>query len=250
MFATGTIASWWAGVAGASIMGLLFIYSIRKHFKFMRGVGKMKSWFILHMIMGILGPTLIMLHADFHTHSLNGAWAYYSMLVVVGSGLTGRFLFRRVNRGLHGGKTTLKAIQKDAKDEEAEAYTALAFAPKVEAKLLVFEAKELAPCTWYTCVRQVWLLPLKQRVVYLQCNRELWQVLKGRQEYNGWDDEALMLRYNVAQQLTMQYLNAVVKVAQFTAYAKLFELWHIIHVPFLATLFVSTIIHIFGVLAY
>ena len=216
----------------------------------MRGVGKMKSWFILHMVMGILGPALIMLHADFHTHSLNGAWAYYSMLVVVGSGLTGRFLFRRVNRGLRGGKTTLKAIQKDAKDEEAEACTALGFAPVVEAKLLAFEQNELKECTWTTCVRQVWLLPLKQRVVYLQCKRELWHVLKGRQEYNEWDEEALMLRYKVAQQLTMQYLNAVVKVAQFRAYIELFALWHVIHVPFLVTLLVSTIIHIFGVLAY
>jgi hypothetical protein len=250
MFATGTVASYWIGVAGAICMGLLFLYSVRKHFKFMRGKGAMKWWFIAHMILGILGPVLIMLHADFHTHSLNGAWAYYSMIVVVSSGLTGRFLYRRVNRGLHGGKTTLEAIQRDARDEEAEAYTALAFAPFVEAKLLEFEAKELAPCTWYTCVRQVWLLPLKQQLVYRQCKRELWNILKDRQEYNDWDDEALMLRYKVAQQLTMQYLNAVVKVAQFRAYTELFALWHIIHVPFLFTLVVSTIIHIFAVLVY
>jgi hypothetical protein len=210
----------------------------------------MKWWFIAHMILGILGPALIMLHANFETRSFNGAWAYYSMLVVVGSGLTGRFLFRRVNRGLHGGQTTLAAIQKDARDEEAEAYTALAFAPVVEAKLLAFEQKELAPCTWYTCVRQVWLLPLKQYIVYQQCKRELWQVLKDRQEYNKWDDEALMLRYNVAQRLTMQYLNAVVKVAQFKAYYELFALWHTIHMPFLFTLLMSTIIHVYSIFVY
>jgi hypothetical protein len=250
MFATGTVASYWAGVAGAVIMGLLFLYSVRKHFKFMRGKGAMKWWFIAHMILGILGPMLILLHTDFHTHSLNGAWAYYSMIVVVSSGLTGRFLFRRANRGLHGGKTTLEAIQADARDEEAEAYTALAFAPTVEAELLAFEAKELAPCTWYTCIRQVWLLPVKQQVVYYRCSKVLWQVLKDRQELNGWDNEALMLRYSVAQRLTMQYLNAVVKVAQFKAYTELFALWHVIHVPFLFTLVVSTIIHIYAVLVY
>lgn len=216
----------------------------------MRRLGAMKWWFIAHIILGILGPALIMLHADFHTHSLNGAWAYYSMIVVLSSGLLGRFLFRRVNRGLHGGRTTLEAIQKAAKDEETEAYTILAFAPVVEAKLLAFEQVELALCTWTTCMRQVWILPIKQRLVYLQCKRELWRILKDRQEYNDWDDEALMLRYTVAKQFTMQYLNAVVKVAQFKAYAELFALWRMVHVPFLFTLAASTIIHIYAVLVY
>jgi hypothetical protein len=52
------------------------------------------------MIMGIGGPLLILMHSTFQVGSLNAAVALYSMLLVAGSGVVGRFIYVRVHRGL------------------------------------------------------------------------------------------------------------------------------------------------------
>lgn len=45
-------------------------------------------------------------------------------------------------------------------------------------------------------------------------------------------------------------LFAVVKVAHFTAYEKLFSLWHVAHIPFVYLLVLSSIVHVVAVHAY
>jgi len=50
--------------------------------------------------------------------------------------------------------------------------------------------------------------------------------------------------------LIERYLASVVRVAQFTAYERVFALWHIAHVPFVYLLVISAIIHVVAVHAY
>jgi hypothetical protein len=42
----------------------------------------------------------------------------------------------------------------------------------------------------------------------------------------------------------------VVRVAQFTAYERLFALWHVLHVPFVYLLVLTACFHVFAVHAY
>jgi hypothetical protein len=79
-------------------MLILFLYPLRKHFKFMKDLGKLKWWFVVHMFLGVGGPLLILLHSTFRIGSLNAAIALYSMLIVAISGVIGRFLYARVGR--------------------------------------------------------------------------------------------------------------------------------------------------------
>ena len=48
------------------------------------------------MVLGILGPTLIILHSNFKIGSLNSRLALFTMLVVVASGIVGRYLYSQV----------------------------------------------------------------------------------------------------------------------------------------------------------
>ena len=66
---------------------------------------------------------------------LNAGVALYSMLIVAGSGVIGRFLYMRVNRGLTGEKTSLKQLETRAGLAQSEARSKLHFAPEVEAML-------------------------------------------------------------------------------------------------------------------
>ena len=211
----------------------------------------MKWWLVVHMLLGIGGPLAILLHSTFRVGSLNAAVALYTMLAVATSGVVGRFLYARVNRGLHGEKASLRDLQKRAGLEEAEARSRLRFAPSVEERLASFEQHELrAQANWPTYLRQVFVLPVQQWWTYRACASELRTVLGALALRHHWKRADAVKRLKYSRRLVDQYLNAVVRVAQYNAYAKLFSLWHVVHVPFIYLLVVSAVIHVVAVHAY
>lgn len=251
MFAPGDDLGYWIGVAGSVMMLLLFTYPLRKHFRFARNWGKAKWWLWAHMVLGIGGPALILLHSNFQIGSMNAGVALYSMLIVAASGVVGRFIYARVNRGLKGEQSDLKELQAKAGLDQNEVRSRLAFAPKVEETLKAFEDAELrAKPNLLTHLRRVFWLPLKQWLVYRQCVRDLRMPIRKLAAHSGWSAEDLVRRERMAGKLVWRYTHAVVRVAQYTAYARLFSLWHVAHIPFVYMLIVSAIVHVVAVHAY
>ena len=58
------------GIIGGVMMLSMLLYSLRKRVRFMRWMGRVKYWFQAHMMLGVLAPTLILYHANFHLGSL------------------------------------------------------------------------------------------------------------------------------------------------------------------------------------
>lgn len=250
-FEAGDDVGYWLGVVGGVMMLLLFTYPLRKHFRFAQGWGRVKWWFLVHMLLGVGGPMLILLHSTFHVGSLNAAVALYSMLIVALSGVVGRFIYARVHRGLRGEEVSLKELQAYVVPEQEDVRSRLAFAPTVEARLRDFEQTELkAKPGWLTYFRQVFLLPVKQLLVYRQCVAELQQPIRKLAAHSQWSADDLIRRERQARKLVRRYLTAVVKVAHFTAYEKLFSLWHVAHIPFVYLLVISAVVHVIAVHAY
>lgn len=250
-FEPGDDAGYWIGVAGGVGMLLLFCYPLRKHLRFMRGWGATKWWFVAHMSLGVAGPLLILFHAKFRVGSVNAGVALYSMVVVALSGVVGRFLYVRIHRGLHGEITSLRELQARAGFIEQEARSRLHFVPDVEARLRAFEAHELRPdCSGLTCLRQILILPLQQFVVQMVCARRLRAALREAAARRGWDGRETVRRERHARKLVRRYLHAVVRVAHFTAYERMFALWHVAHVPFVYVMVLSAVVHVIAVHAY
>ncbi len=250
-FEAGDDTGYWLGVAGGVMMLLLFSYPLRKHFNFARNWGRVKWWFLVHMMLGVGGPILILLHSTFRVGSLNAAVALYSMLAVAASGVIGRFIYARVNRGLRGEQASLSDLQARAGLQEEDARSRLSFAPEVEARLMFFESDQLkARAGWLTYIRQVFWLPVQQWLVYRACVAELHGVLKSLAQIQHWSDKDRNKREKYAKVLVHQYLNAVTRVAQFTAYERLFSLWHVAHIPFVYLLVISAVVHVFAVHIY
>ena len=88
----GSDLGYYLGVVGGSMMLILLLYPLRKRIAFLRALGRLRYWFATHMFLGIAGPSLIFFHAGFKAGSLNAAVALYSMILVAGSGLIGRFI--------------------------------------------------------------------------------------------------------------------------------------------------------------
>ena len=250
-FKSGDDVGYWIGVTGGTMMLLLFSYPLRKYVRFTHSWGKVKWWFIVHMVLGIGGPLLILLHSTFHLGSMNATVALFSMLIVSGSGIAGRFLYLRIHLGLQGERSNLEDLQKRAGLADGEMRTRFRFAPDVAERLLKFETAALAGGrSWGATLRRVVLLPIRQRLAYRACVHDLRMRLRLVARERAWSRSQLRRRQAQATSLTRFYLVSVVRVAQFTAYERLFSLWHVLHVPFVYLLILTAGFHVYAVHAY
>ncbi|MBL8346540.1 MAG: hypothetical protein JNN03_13945 [Rubrivivax sp.] len=249
---------YWVGVAGASMMLLLFLYPLRKYAGWMRRLGKVKGWFWFHLLMGVFGPWLILVHAAFRTGSLNATVALYSMAIVVGSGVVGRFLYVRLNSHVEDAVAALHAVQRRGRlaaergeGSEGAGPSALHYAPAVEQRLRAFEARELGgEPRRLRDLRQVLLLPLQRRFALWRGLRDLRAPLAARAAAGRWSADELARRRRRAERLVDDHLQAVVQVARRQAFGRVFALWHIAHLPFIYLLVISTVVHVIAVHAY
>jgi hypothetical protein len=251
LFRSGDEVGYWLGVAGGVMMLLLLLYPVRKYFKFTHRWGKVKWWFLVHMLLGIGGPLLIIVHSTFHLGSVNAAVALFSMLIVAGSGIVGRFLYLRIHRGLHGEKNNLADLQRRAGLAEGEVQSRFRFAPEVAGHLMRFESEALSGKPGLpTAFRRVIWLPVRQRIVYQTCMTELDRRLRAVGKERGWSRGQFRRRREKVQATARNYLRCVTRVAQLSAYERLFALWHLLHAPFVYLLALTAGFHVFAVHAY
>jgi hypothetical protein len=107
-------AGYWLGVAGSVLMLALLLYPLRKRLRSLRAIGSVTFWFNTHMILGVLGPVLIIWHANFRLGSINCSVALITTLVVAISGVFGRYLYSKVNATLYWRKTEAREVVADA----------------------------------------------------------------------------------------------------------------------------------------
>ena len=233
------------GVVGALMMLALLAYPLRKRVRWMQRLGPLKHWFRVHMWLGILGPTLVLFHSTFHIRSTNAAVALFSMLFVVASGMIGRFVYTQIHYGLYGRRATLEKIQEEWLSHADEARSRLHFAPQIEQWVRSFEhnALERERAFPLNLLHFVWL-GLQRRWVTIRCARRL------RQIWRLDSSPSVRKGASTAYPLIPSYLREVQRVAQFSAYERLFSLWHVLHVPLIYLLAVSTIFHIIAVYMY
>jgi hypothetical protein len=233
------------GVVGSVMMLLMLAYPLRKHVGFMHSWGALKNWFRLHMIMGIVGPTLVLFHSTFHLRSINATVALFSMLGVVISGIIGRFVYTKIHYGLYGRRATLEKIQAEFAGHSSDAKSRLDFAPRVEQWLQSFERDSIQPDRSFTShLFSLMTIGLRRSIMGFRCARELRKILKTERhpEFRGGASDAILL--------ASSYLRECQRVAQFSTYERFFSLWHVLHIPLIYILAACTIFHIVAVYMY
>ena len=233
------------GVAGTLMMLALLAYPLRKHMSWMQRWGALKHWFRIHMIMGIVGPTLVLFHSTFHIRSTNAAVALVSMLGVVISGVVGRFVYTKVHYGLYGSRATLEKVREEFSGQADEAKSRLHFAPRVEHWIRAFEQQVTQPDRSFGSSAWHFLtLGATRSILEFRCARELKRLLRSerRPEFKQGASEAIAL--------VSSYLREVERVAHFTTYERLFSLWHVLHIPLIYLLAASTIFHVLAAYMY
>jgi hypothetical protein len=128
------------GIVGFVLMLMTeTLYSLRKLSSRARW-GSMAAWLRIHMVTGIVGSYMVLLHPAMRFRGLAGVVALFTVIVVA-SGLVGRYLYTSVPRALDGSE--LEAAELERRIAEAE--TVMALEPSPAGAALV--ADRLAPTT-------------------------------------------------------------------------------------------------------
>ncbi|MBI4985178.1 MAG: hypothetical protein HZC24_07500 [Rhodocyclales bacterium] len=239
------------GLAGGLLMLALLLYPVRKRVRAFERLGKMADWFKFHMVAGIGGPLLVLFHSTFKLNSLNGSVAFYAMLLVAGSGVVGRFIYRHVHRGLYGRRLTLDGAQADLLTSRENVNSVFALRPDVEARLLAFHDYAFAPLVG--TAPRVWrfvTLRWRGRRLSRAVRRDVKFALTRLQRDGRLSRQEVAVNYRLAREQILGYLDGVVRTSQLSVWEKLFSLWHVIHIPFLYLLLFAGIVHVLAVHMY
>ena len=239
---------YWLGIGGASAMLLLLGYPLRKRLTGLKALGSVTSWFRLHMMLGVIGPALILLHANFKLGSLNSNVALLAMLTVASSGLVGRYLYGRIHLGLYGRRAQIAELQADVAALKGAIEGELAMPPDFLAALdrhteRAHSRRSGALFSLFTLLRlRLTSLGLKARL-----GRLAERHIRAQAKRLGWSWRLRRRHHKAARALIEQYLAAVNKTAAFQFYERLFGLWHVLHLPLFAILLFAAVIHVVAV---
>ncbi len=237
------------GIVGTALMGLLLLYSLRKRVRAMRDWGPIKYWFIIHMIFGILGPVAILFHANFRLGSINSSVALACVLLVSASGVIGRLIYPKIHHGLSGRRATLHELRTDAESRRTAIGLALSSSPELAHPLREFESFALRPAPGW--IRGIWILlslGRRERSVYCQASRILETAIETKQASSGGVTDGI--DQGDATRALRSYVAAIRRAAEFTAYERLFSLWHAFHLPLCILLFAAAAVHVVAVNLY
>jgi hypothetical protein len=239
------------GIAGGVPMILLLFYSLRKRFRFMRYLGATKYWFRAHMIFGIVGPVLILYHCNFNVGSLNSQVALYCTLLVAGSGLIGRYLYTQIHHGLYGRKASLRELTEQLSKSSAALTSRDSFIDDIREELGALVQKALTPpdSVWHSIWRPM-IVGIHTRWLYYQMSWKIRCKLLARSKTSPIVAQHRVRLMRTTQSFLRKHLHQTRQVAQFSAYERLFSLWHIIHVPFFIMMVISALVHVLAVHLY
>lgn len=230
------------GIVGAVMMLLLLLYPARKYWKPMRNLFKVQHWFKLHMVFGVLGPSLILLHSNFHLGSLNSNIALFSMLLVAGSGLVGRFVYQKIHRGLYGEQIAFSELNDDYQLSKNNFSANKILSEKYEGALSAIESQliknKVSVVTSFFAKRKVKHIQKKSTNLFKKTIHTANTIgVKERQLISNFD----------AWNTGLQRLYAM---ANYALYNRLFSLWHVFHLPIFFMMIITAIVHVVVVHQY
>ena len=242
---------YWLGIIGGSLMLTLLFYPLRKKFRLLQMLGSTKAWFRMHMILGLVGPLMVLYHCNFRMGSFNSQVALYAMLLVAGSGIVGRHFYANIHRGLYGRKTSLGELQQELSASAEASHGITRLMPNLVARLnrmsdelqgdQITQSLGVGRSLRWTFTHHFARLSLM-----LTADREL-RVAAASNAVVARDYKRLR---RSAFRYVRDYTRLMGHVAQFSFYERMFAVWHVFHLPIFYLLVLSASFHVLAVHMY
>jgi hypothetical protein len=215
------------GILGTFFMLLLLLYSLRKRFRFAQKWGSLNVWLSAHIFLGIAGPLLVLFHSVFKFSGIVSI-AFWSMVLVVLSGVVGKYIFALIPRSLSG--MELNRIEMEAEEIG-----------------LTFEMRKLLPAThpfWRRLADIETEAAPQSRLEHLHLVFEPVQLRRqlGRMLGNSSGLDRRQRRKLIALVVKRHMIHHKAKLMQETL--KLLHYWHLVHQPFVIIMFLVLLIHV------
>jgi hypothetical protein len=242
---------YYLGIIGGGAMLLLLLYPLRKAKSYMRWMGPIKYWFKIHMVLCIVGPVLVLYHANFKIGSMNSRVVLLATLLVAGSGLFGRYFYTKIHYGLYGRKASFLELKGMIESDRGAIKRVLYYAPRLQEILFKFD--DIALKSRYSLIGSALhgiATVFRAKWVYLILRIHLRRTLKVVARREKWSAAETKRHAIESRRHIKAHILGALKVAGFHIFERLMALWHIFHMPLFILLIVVAIVHIVAVHMY
>ena len=217
---------------GLGIIGTLMIafgvgiYIARKRYNFMEKYLRLKYLLEFHIFLCILGPILILFHTAFKFGGIVSI-AFWSMVLVVLSGVIGRYIYIQIPRTIKGRELSLHEVI-ELKENLSQSI--------LNTQNLNEEITQFIEDV--TRVKNE-----DQEGSYFSMyfrDRENIRIIRKKLKENGVSGEqAASILSNIEEEMSLSR-----KISRLQTMQKLFKYWHVAHLPFALIMLVILIIHV------
>lgn len=222
----------WLGYAGAVMMVISAGYTTRLHIPGLRRLGGARAWFDLHVVFGLAGPALSLLHTDFHVFDLLArplvVSLWWSVFLVVVSGLVGRFFYTAMPR-LEAASARQKLELERGIDALADAWSAHTMSANLLAQFQKAQAKVGAAAERVDALS---LGSALAELLRLQLGR--WSARRGKSPFRGLANQELR-----SEALALVEARAALerRAAAHAVTKRLLSVWRVAHIGLTVLMF-------------
>lgn len=223
---------------GLGIIGTLMmiagvaLYIVRKRTKKILNFGYLKHWLELHIFLCTVGPVLVLYHTAFKFGGIVSV-SFWSMVLVVLSGVVGRFIYVQIPRTIEGQEMGINAINDLRVNLEAKVREAINIDQNV-----LNEFRVLASPLRYKEIS--FLVALSYTVKDFFRIKILMMKIKRIIRKAGLPS---VIRKDIMRAAKTEIILSR-RIGLLRTFHKLFRYWHIVHLPFAITMFVIMLIHV------
>lgn len=224
------------GIAGTLLILIgVFGYRAKKRYRWLARIGRLKYWLEFHIFLCSLGPVLILFHTAFKFGGIVSV-SFWSMIVVVASGIVGRFIYVQIPRTIEGRELSLAELQQ-MKNQLSMSLAGVGGVAASNYQDLLTRAQVKAPQEGNLLSRIIRKYGVDRATV-----QELKVTLQQHQTPRPKIREAT---YLLRKELSLDN-----RIERLHVMQKLFKYWHVAHLPFALIMLFILVIHVAITLAF
>ncbi len=227
----------WAGAA--MILVGVMLYSSRKRIPLLQRRGPMRTWLNVHIYLCLTGPVIITFHTALKLHGV-AVYSYWSMMIVAGSGIVGRWLYQQFPRTTRDKEMSLEEMRTDQAEARERLETEFRLPARALAEVDAFAERSVRAIGHGVLALPRLLVDDVARPFRLAALRRR---LLAQRHLPRSEAHALLalLRRRVAAERRIAFL---------ATFRRFFTYWHVTHLVFFVAMIAMLVLHVASVLFF
>jgi hypothetical protein len=233
---------YYIGLIGGLMMLFILVYPAAKYIGFLRRIANLRFIYRTHIVFGILGPSLILFHANFTVDSPNSVYAMIAMLAVVTSGIVGRLFHTQVRDVMTDHLYDYGQIREKLLQTTMSENSPVTLSEGNNIRLQQFE-------TWIGNKKGFWAHLLSMPVLRIRARSLSHSIIDSIKlqlyaKTSPLDKRTKKKVYTYYKNVVQNYFYSIRKTANFIVYERLLSVWRVFHLPLFIVLIFTVLLHV------